>query len=189
MKQDDILRKCIATGQLKPKGDMLRFVRTFDNRIVPDFNKKIAGRGLYVSVSRQALQKVLEKNLFAKALHTNLRLADDLLETVEGLLYHKGLEALNLARKAGALVSGFEKVKEKVLKQKVAFLVEAVDAGQDGTEKIEALADHLPVIRVYTTNDLDQALNKTNAVHIAVLKSDIAAMVYEHLTRYRMFTD
>lgn len=182
-------RKCVATGKVKPKAELLRFVKTPDSRLVPDFNKKIPGRGLYVSNSRRALQHALSKNLFIKSIHLHLKIQEGFVDMVEHLLYQKGLDALNLARKAGVLVTGFEKVKEKIVKNKVAFLIEASDAGQDGAEKMASAAKDLEILKVYQTNDLDVALNKVNTVHVAVLKSDIAHMVYENLKKYQTFMD
>lgn len=182
-------RRCIASGEIKPKEQLLRFVKTPDSRLIPDFNKKFSGRGLYVSNSRRLLQKALEKNLFIKSIHLHLKIQDDFLEMVERLLYQRGLDALNLARKAGALVTGFEKVKEKILQNKVAFMVEAKDAGQDGIDKMSVLTKNMETFRLYNINDLDNTLNKVNTVHIAVLKSDIAGMVYENLKKYQTFMD
>lgn len=182
-------RKCIVTGLIKPKDELLRFVKTPDSRLVPDFNKKIEGRGLYVSNSKQALKTAIEKNLFIKSIHLHLKIEDNFLNMVEQLLHKRGLDSINLARKAGALVTGFEKVKEKILKNKVAFLIEAKDAGQDGTEKINAIAKNLEIINIYNVEELDLALDKVNTVHIAVLKSDIAPMVFKNLKRYQTFLD
>ena len=182
-------RKCIATGQIKPKNELLRFVKTPDNRLVPDFNNKLEGRGLYVSISRKALKTAIEKNLFIKSLHMHLKIEENFLSMVEQLLYKRGLDSINLARKAGALVTGFEKVKEKILKNKVAFLIEAQDAGQDGAQKLKVISANLETLKVYTVQDLDMAMSKVNTVHVAVLRSDIAKMVYENLKRYQTFLD
>jgi predicted RNA-binding protein YlxR (DUF448 family) len=182
-------RKCIATGVIKPKDELLRFVKTPDSRLVPDFNKKLDGRGLYVSISKKALKTALDKNLFIKSIHLHLKIEDNFLEMVEQLLYKRGLEFINLARKAGALVTGFEKVKESILKNKAAFLVEATDAGQDGSEKIRSVAKNLEIVKIYNVEDLDTALDKVNTVHVAILKSDIAKTVYENLKRYQTFLD
>ena len=187
--ENETNRKCIATGQIKPKNELLRFVKTPDNRIVPDFNNKLEGRGLYVSISRKALKTAIEKNLFIKSLHMHLKIEENFLSIVEQLLYKRCLDSINLARKAVALVTGFEKVKEKILKNKVAFLIEAQDAGQDGAQKLKAISANLETLKVYTVQDLDMAMSKVNTVHVAVLRSDIAKMVYENLKRYQTFLD
>ena len=83
-------RKCIVTGQIKPKDELLRFVKTPDSRLIPDFNKKIEGRGLYVSNSKQVLKTALEKNLFIKSIHLHLKIEDN--ERLEyEIVYHWGL--------------------------------------------------------------------------------------------------
>ena len=65
MKQETENRKCIVCGEVKEKELLLRFTLAPDNQVVPDFKKKLPGKGIYVSVSKTALQKAVEKNLFA----------------------------------------------------------------------------------------------------------------------------
>ena len=182
-------RRCIVSGKVKPADELLRFVKTEDSHLVPDFNKKLPGRGLYVTNSRKMLKTALDKNLFIKSIHCHLKIEENFLEMVENLLHKKGLETINLARKAGAAVAGFEKVKDNILKNKVAFVIEAADAGQDGDEKMQALSKGLEILKIYTTDELDNALDKVNTVYIAVLKSNIAGMVYTNLKRYQTFLD
>ncbi len=182
-------RRCIASGKVKPLSALLRFVKTEDSRLVPDFGKKIPGRGLYVTNSRKMLKTALDKNLFVKSIHQHLKIDENFLETVENLLHNKGLETINLARKAGAAVAGFEKVKDNILKNKVAFVIEAADAGQDGSTKMEVLSKDIEILKVYTSDELDNALDKVNTVYIAILKSGIATMVYANLKRYQSFCD
>lgn len=50
---------------------------------------------------------------------------------------NRALDAINLAKKAGALITGFEKVRENLQKGRVAFIIEAADAGSDGNAKSE----------------------------------------------------
>ncbi|MEE6208018.1 MAG: YlxR family protein, partial [Alphaproteobacteria bacterium] len=52
--EKELQRKCVATGEIKSQDELLRFVKTPDSRLVPDFNKKLEGRGLYVSNSKTA---------------------------------------------------------------------------------------------------------------------------------------
>lgn len=182
-------RKCVATGEVKNTSELLRFVKTPDSRLVPDFNKKLEGRGLYVSNSKTALKHALEKNLFIKSIHLFLKIPEDFLTQVEHLLYQRGLNALNLARKAGALVSGFEKVKTNIEKNKVAFIIEATDAALDSSRKIEASSSNLETIKIYSSQDLETALNKENTIYLAILKSDISKMVYENIKKYQTFLE
>ncbi len=182
-------RKCVLKGEVKETSELLRFVKTPDSRLVPDFDKKLGGRGLYVSNGKKNLQEALKKNLFIKSIHLFLKIPEDLTNMVENLLYKKGLEAMNLARKAGALVTGFEKVKAEIKQGKVSFLIEATNAAEDSRQKIEACKGDMEVLEVYDSDDISNALQTENTVYAAVLKSGIADTVYKHIKRYQTFLE
>ncbi len=187
MKQTTENRKCIVCGEVKEKEQLLRFTLTPDNRIIPDFKKKLPGKGIYVSVSQAALQKAVDKNLFAKAVKKNVKVNAELTQTVENILRKKGLESICLAKKAGVLITGFEKVSEQIKRGKIAFLLEAADAGADGHQKITNLAAGLEIFTIYDVEELDKALDKVNTVHAALLKSDMAKLVHTDLVRLQKF--
>lgn len=187
MKQTTENRKCIVCGEVKEKEQLLRFTLTPDNRIIPDFKKKLPGKGIYVSVSQTALQKAIDKNLFAKAVKKNVKVNAELTQTVENILRKKGLESICLAKKAGVLITGFEKVSEQIKRGKIAFLLEAADAGADGHQKITNLAAGLEIFTIYDVEELDKALDKVNTVHAALLKSDMAKLVHTDLVRLQKF--
>lgn len=186
MQRELIERKCILDGTVKPQGELLRFVE-IDNMLLPDFNKKLPGKGMYVTANRLSLQKALEKKLFHKVSRHNLKVADDFLETVEKLIKQQALESLNLARKSGALITGFEKVREAIKKNNVEFIIEASNAASDGKEKMVLLAKSIEIFNLFSIDELDMALNKENTVHVAILKSDVARMVYTNLKKYQNF--
>ncbi len=180
-------RRCIVTGEVKDKSALLRFTMVNDGMIVPDFKKKLKGRGFFVSVSKEILLTAVRKNCFSKASKGRAHTPSGLVDMVEALLKKRGLDMLNLARKAGCLVTGFEKVKEAVSKGKAAFLVEATDAGADGHDKISGAARGLEILEIYSIEELDKALDKVNTVHAAVLKGSMAKAVYTELKRYEWF--
>lgn len=187
MKQETEDRKCILTGEVKSKDELLRFTLISGGRVIPDFKKKLPGRGIYVSNSKQKLETAILKNQFAKATKGRARADLSLVDMTEALLKKKGLEAINLARKAGELVTGFDKVKDALGRGKVAFVLEACDAGADGHEKVLSMAKGLDVFGLYTTEELDKALDKVNTVHAAFLKSEMSKTVYKELKRYECF--
>lgn len=187
MKQETEERKCIVTGDVKEKDELLRFTVIPGAKIVPDFKKKLPGRGVFVSNSKTLLVKAIEKKLFTKAFKGKANADADLVVMVEALLNKKGLEVINLARKAGDLLTGFEKVKDALNKGKVAFILEASDAGADGHDKMLAAAKGLDVFMLYNNEELDKALDKVNTVHAAFLKSEMSKTVYKELKRYEQF--
>jgi len=186
MSRESIERKCILEGTVKPISELLRFVE-LNNALLPDFNKKLPAKGMYITNNRLSLATALEKKLFHKVSRHCLKIADDFMETVENLIKQKALESLNLARKSGALVTGFEKVKEAIKKNNVEFIIEASDAGHDGQEKMAFFAKNIEIFNLFSIDELDMALNKENTVHIAVLRSEASRMVYGNLKKYQNY--
>ncbi len=51
------LRQCIGCAQMKPKKEMMRVLKDQENNIVLDLTGKKNGRGAYLCVSKECLQK------------------------------------------------------------------------------------------------------------------------------------
>lgn len=185
--QKETTRKCIVTGQILDKGQLLRFTLTPDNEIVPDLKKKLPGKGVYVVNSKKALLKAISGGLFGKALKAKVNVDEGLAAQVEKVLSKQALDAVSLARKAGVLVLGLDKVTEVLKKNKVAFLLEAADAGEDGHHRIVLQAKDLEIFNLFKSEELDKELAKENTVHLAFLKGDMAKMVREAFVRLTSF--
>ncbi|MCG7334012.1 YlxR family protein [Sporosarcina sp. ACRSM] len=50
------LRKCAASGEMFPKKEMIRIVRTKEGEVSVDLTGKKSGRGTYVSKSEEAVE-------------------------------------------------------------------------------------------------------------------------------------
>ena len=62
------MRQCLGCNEHKPKGELMRVVRTTEGETVLDFTGKKSGRGAYICHSLSCLKKArksgrLEKNL------------------------------------------------------------------------------------------------------------------------------
>lgn len=187
MKQEDTTRKCIVSGDVLPKEALLRFCVTPENEVVPDFKKRLGGKGIYVLNAKTVLEKAILANTFAKAAKKKVRPAANLAAMVEQILRHSALQAVSLARKAGCFVCGLDKVLEAIKKDKAAFVLEAKDAGNDGHQRILLAAKAIEILQMLETEELDAALNKENTVHVAFLKSEMAKMVNVELRKLSDF--
>lgn len=79
------LRKCIATGEMFPKKEMIRVVRSKEGEVTVDPTGKKSGRGAYVSKSATAIQAAKDKNVFERQLQVEIptHIYDDLLAIVQ----------------------------------------------------------------------------------------------------------
>ena len=186
MKQD-ITRKCIVSGELLEKDKLLRFIATPDGDIVPDFKRKLGGKGIYVTNAKSLLDKAIKQNLFTKALKHKVRVSDNMSDIVENILHNQALHALSLARKAGCLIWGLDKVLDAIKRQKVELLFETGAKDSDGHSKVVSHAGDLEICELFNINELDDELKRENTAHLALLKGAATAMVKEAVDRWAFF--
>src|SRR5471030_2811684 len=103
-------RMCAVTRQVRPIDELIRFVVSPSGEVVADLKRKLPGRGLWISASRQAVAEAARRNQFSKGFKRELRVTLALAADTEALLVRGVIEALAMTAKAGQVVSGFSKV-------------------------------------------------------------------------------
>jgi uncharacterized protein len=166
-------RKDIVLGEAVDEARLIRFVAGPDGAVVPDLARKLPGRGIWVGADRDSVATAAKKGLFSRAAKAKLTVAPDLADQVETLLARRVLDGLGLARKAGGIISGYEKVVAALATGKVAWLIEASDGAEDGRRKILAAARRAPMaprlLGVFNSDELGLALGGENVIHTALL--------------------
>src|SRR5882672_2222295 len=132
-------RMCAVTREVRPIDELIRFVVSPSGEVMADLKRKLPGRGLWVSASRQAVAEAARRSQFSKGFKRDVRVAPTLASDTENLLVRSVIEALAMAAKAGQIVSGFSKV-EGALEQRqaqnsVKALIHASDGAADGIRK------------------------------------------------------
>jgi hypothetical protein len=167
-------RRCIATGAVRDTAELVRFVVGPEVRLVPDVAGKLPGRGLWVTASKAAVERAVAKKLFQRAARCQVVVEADLADRVEQLLAARCLELLGLARRAGELVLGYEKVAALARAGKAAVLLAACDAAPGGRAKIQARARGVPTVELFAGGELSLALGRHNVVHAALCRGGLA---------------
>jgi len=152
---------------------LVRFVASPEGVVTPDLARKLPGRGLWVAAKREAVEAAARKGLFSRAAKAKLVAGPELADQVERLLRARLVAALGLARKAGDLTFGYERVLAAVMAGKVAWLIEAVDGSEEGRRKVLAAArkvDPAPrLLALFDSAELSLALGAGNVIHTAFL--------------------
>ena len=78
-------RKCVGCGEMKPKKELIRVVRSPEGEISLDLTGKKAGRGAYVCPDRECISKAYKGHRLEKALE----------KQVNESVYKRLLEELN----------------------------------------------------------------------------------------------
>ncbi len=166
-------RRDIVSGAVMDEARLLRFVIGPDGAVYPDLARSLPGRGMWVEATRAAVDQAVKRQAFSRSAKTKLAAPADLADQVETLIVRRCLERLGLARGAGALTSGFEKVSAALSTGRTAWLIEASDGSDDGRQKLFRLARQQKrppeICGAFTADELGLALGLGHAIHSAFL--------------------
>ena len=177
-------RKCIATGEVRSKSDLIRFVVGPDAQLVPDIAAKLPGRGIYVTATRDALEKAVAKNLFARAARGSVTLPDNLPDLIEEILALRVVDLISLARKGGNAVAGYERVKDWLMKEEATVLIQASDGSERGKSKLST-PYRGSFIGWLTADELGRAFGRQTTIHAALGAGGLAKRVVEEAARLK----
>jgi predicted RNA-binding protein YlxR (DUF448 family) len=186
-------RMCVATREVRPVADMIRFVVGPDGAAVPDLKRKLPGRGVWVTATREALEDAIKRKALARGFKREVRLKPDLVAQTGQLLERAVLDALAMAGKAGLVATGFTKVETALAHDNVVALLHAAEAAADGVRKLDAARRRRPqdrpiaVIGSLTSAQLDLALGRPNVIHAALLAGPPSDTVLARLRRLERF--
>ena len=208
------MRMCAVTREVRPIGELIRFVVSPQGEVIPDLKRKLPGRGLWVSASRRTVAEAVRRNQFSKGFKRDIRAAATLPADTEALLVRSATDALAMVAKAGQVVSGFSKVEGALREGQAQALIHASDGAADGIRKLDAIVRQkhgnpgesqesstesstesptgFPIVNVLTSEELDLALGRSNVIHAALLAGPASKTFLSRcqiLVRYRMADD
>ena len=183
--RDDPERRCVVTGEVQPKAGLIRFVVGPDGMVVPDFAGKLPGRGLWVTAERAVVEKA-SKGAFARGAKAPVTVPEGLADVIEAGLAKRVVETLSLARKAGAAVAGFEKVKDWLEAGKAQVLVQASDGSDRGKGKLWT-PQGARWFGCLTSSELGLAFGRDSVVHAALAAGGLAERVVEEAAKLSGF--
>ena len=167
-------RRCLVSGEVLATERMIRFVVDPGGEIVADIEAVLPGRGLWVTASSGALERAAERDLFSRAARRKVGIPDRLAAGVAARLLGRCQSLLGLARRAGTLTVGFEKVRAEISRGRAAVLVQAADASPHGSAKLDRRIAALRRVTILTRAELSLAVGRENVVHAALARGRLA---------------
>ena len=173
-------RRCIVSGEFKPREAMIRFVVSPDKSIVPDIEENLGGHGLWVTAYGSCLREAIKSRVFTKMLRRHVKPHDDLAENAALLLRKRCLSFIGLAKRAGIAVLGEHPVENAAKSErdssKIALYLEA----QDASRTIHFDNDTIYRCNIFSREELGQALGYEQIVY---------AVLYNHKLTKNLIAD
>ena len=177
-------RKCIATGQVLSKIELVRFVLGPDSLIYPDLENKLPGRGIWVKADRSAIVKAEKGQLFSRAAKQSVECIENLAEQVENLIANRIIKLIGLSRKSGQCICGYEKVKDWLKKDIAKVLIQSSDGSNREKSRLRTPNDG-KFIGWLSSKELGKAFARENITHCALASGGLTKRIVEDAQRLK----
>ena len=195
-------RKCILSGNVRPRESLIRLALSPDGTILPDVRDKTPGRGAWISANRDAFRTAAANGRLRSGLARAFRIGDftipdDLDDRIADALARNALDRLGLEARGGMLITGSEKLRNNARAGKIHLLLHAADAAEDGRRRLDQAwrvgmdaggGDMRGLVIPADRAVLGEALGRENAVHIAIVDERAAKRVSGAVSRWMKFS-
>jgi predicted RNA-binding protein YlxR (DUF448 family) len=192
-------RTCVLTRVKGSREELIRLALSPAGEVAPDVRARAPGRGAWIAVGREALDEANAKGKLKAALQRafksqSVTVPADLGERTAAALRQTALDRLGMEARSGNLINGSERVEAAARAGKVALLIHAADAGEDGRGKLDQAwrvggGKARGVIFPEGRTNLSMALGRDNVVHVALTDPAAATRVQHAISRWRAFCD
>lgn len=185
-------RSCVACRRERPPREMLRVVRLPEGEVVLDERGRQSGRGAYVCPEPQCVLLCLKKKLLEKALKSSVPeavrvrlkelahvdVADERL--AEKKIAEEAVAALGIARRAGELIIGQDRVLGRLSAGEELFVLVTEDVSVALTRSLSIREAHPRTLHGVNGLELGRALGLRQAKIVALpAKSGFAEKLKE----------
>jgi len=179
-------RRCVLSQESFPREELIRLAIAPDGSVHPDPQAKAPGRGAWIAPDRAALESAIADGHLKRALMrafkggpegSKLSYSDDLPQQIADALTRNLADRLGLELRGGNLVLGSAKIEEHARTGRIALLLHASDASEDGRKKLDQAwrvgtesegSGKRGLVLPLDREALSVALGRENVVHLGV---------------------
>ncbi len=182
-------RTCLGCRTAQPQDELLRLVRSPDGEVIPDPQRRLPGRGVYLCYRSDCLVQAVRRGQFERGFRQPVKAVD--LEAMHAQLLQQLQEQLqgllSLARKAGQLLAGAGPLQERLGHEPFAVLVVAGDISEGRAAKLlhKARACGVDTIGYLTKEELGQLVGKGESSALGLRPGGLAKSFKQAFERYR----
>ena len=159
---------CHITKKLCPSSLMIRFVLTSSNILTLDLYHEFDGKEFYVIASKKELENL--------ALHYNEKCGktfqkENIVSKIDNILSKRIISLIGLARKAGKVIIGYEKIQRSLSFNKIELLLQTKDGSKNRKEDLLLPKSQKSRIDCLNRQELGVPFGKDSVANVGFLKS------------------
>lgn len=180
-------RLCLATRNVLPKGEALRFVLAPDGALTLDLSGKLPGRGANLTPTKDALETAIAKKAFARAFKQPVEVPADYADHIERLMRANLISRMSMARRSGSLAVGQDAIFAAAGDGKLCLLIVPVDASSNAVAKLSGIARDFPSLTFGKAEELAHALGKERVSNLGFTNPYLAEHFLTDVHKFRDF--
>jgi len=185
-------RTCVGCRTAMPQEALLRLVRAPDGAVLPDPQRRLPGRGVYLCYRRACLEQAQRRGQFERGFKQPVLPVDvDALQAqLLRLLEDQLLGLVPLARKAGQVLAGTGPLLERLGHEPFALVILARDISSGRGAKLhhKAQACGVETIAYLTKERLGQLVGKSESSALGIKPGGLASGFKQAFERYRQLS-
>jgi predicted RNA-binding protein YlxR (DUF448 family) len=168
-------RTCLGCKSQRPPQDFARFICDQYGVVRLDRSGNAPGRGAYICFDAVCLRKALKLSRLVSAFKCSVIVPefDSLYQALNAGLCERLKSYLQLAQKAGGLVSGSVSLQQALARARVVCVVLAEDivASRAQIYRSRCIQQNIPCLTLFTKEELGQLIGKSNRSAIGFTES------------------
>ena len=159
---------CHITKKLYPNSLMIRFVITPSNILTPDLYHEFDGEEFYVIASKRTLEDLA---LYYDEKCEKTFQKENIISNIDKILSKRIISLIGLARKAGKVIIGYEKIQKSLSFNKIELLLQTKDGSKK--RKKDLLLPKFQKSRIDCLNrkELGTPFGRDSVTNVGFLKS------------------
>ena len=169
-----------ASKRACPSDRTIRFVLCPPNMVSLDLNGEMEGKELLVRASKKELEKMIRK---VRKTYQCFFTEKNVVSTIDSILLQRIVSLIGLARKAGKIVVGKDKIKKELFYDRVDLLFKAWDSTKKDSKIEGFLKSNVCQVQCLKTNELSMPFGKYPVTYLGVMKSGFSSQLMQEASR------
>ena len=174
-------RMCLACRSRRSPRELLRLACSSERQVIVDQSGRLPGRGAYVCFQTDCLRRALKPATLASAFRQPVTAPtfDAVYEGALGQLHGRLRQAVSMARRAGAVISGHALLCRALAQRQIVCLVVTQDIAPARADEYRAWCAklHIPCWTLFTKESLGSLIGRSNRSAVGLTDSRFYGML------------
>ncbi len=176
-------RRCIISRCSLDKAHAIRLVIAPNGHIMFDLKGKLPGRGYWIAANKDIISELQTNRKKRQQIFGAAILSEDFHACLEAGLKNYIIQQIGLARRAGLVCFGFEKIKEWMKTHKAALALIASDASKAETKRLRIKQFGCPFFGLLSGKELGMAFSRSYIAYMVFNSSNLTENIYNNNLR------